>query len=165
VALCGAVKNVIAIACGAIEAAYGSYNMQVAFIMRVIEELKGIIVKCGGDEETVYSPAGIGDIILTATSTKSRNYRFGQTLVLNGALSIRPLNELAPVKQVLTGVEFPKSSNDGVNHDMTVEGRDTATALKGFLLRYELSFPAIFEVVKIIERGIILEDELFKICK
>ena len=52
-------------------------NAQAILITHATIELKSIIKKIKGNPNTAYSLAGIGDIILSATSSKSRNFKYG----------------------------------------------------------------------------------------
>ncbi|BDX52669.1 NAD(P)H-dependent glycerol-3-phosphate dehydrogenase [Metamycoplasma equirhinis] len=71
-------KNIIAIASGMAEGLGYSTNTQVAIITRGINEMKLYNNLKGGKEETIYGLTGLGDLILTALSSKSRNYTFGK---------------------------------------------------------------------------------------
>jgi glycerol-3-phosphate dehydrogenase (NAD(P)+) len=73
----GAVKNVIAIACGILAGAGFGENTRAAIITRGLGEMKELAVKLGGTRETVTGLGGIGDLMLTCSSTKSRNFSYG----------------------------------------------------------------------------------------
>ena len=80
VELGGAVKNIIALACGiSTGLGYGD-NAKAALITRGAAELTRLVLACGGSQETVAGLAGIGDLIVTCTSIHSRNYRAGMLL-------------------------------------------------------------------------------------
>lgn len=73
----GAVKNVLAIACGiAIGRGLGE-NARAALVTRGIAEIGRLCAKIGGKPETLMGLSGIGDINLTCTSEKSRNMHLG----------------------------------------------------------------------------------------
>ena len=73
----GAVKNVIAIACGiAIGCGFGE-NARAAIITRGIAEIGRLSIKMGGRQETLLGLCGVGDITLTCSSEKSRNMSLG----------------------------------------------------------------------------------------
>lgn len=75
--ICGSIKNVIAIASGMIKG-LGYTESTLAFLINEsLHDIKYLIYKLGGDKKTVLSFAGIGDLLLTCTSVKSRNYSFG----------------------------------------------------------------------------------------
>lgn len=77
---CGAIKNVIAISSGILDG-LGANNSTIAMLLtEVIHDMEEIIRAFRGDEKTVLTFAGFGDLLLTATSTKSRNYTFGKLL-------------------------------------------------------------------------------------
>lgn len=75
--ICGAVKNVLAIAIG-IAAGMGlGANSRAALMTRGLAELTRLGLALGGKQETFMGLAGIGDLILTCTDDQSRNRRFG----------------------------------------------------------------------------------------
>lgn len=76
----GAVKNVIAIACGMMTGAGFAENTRAALITRGLDEMKALAEALGGRRETVTGLAGIGDLALTCSSTTSRNMALGQQL-------------------------------------------------------------------------------------
>ncbi len=87
VELCGAVKNVLAIACGiAMGRALGE-NARAALITRGLAELGRLNAALGGQPDTLLSLAGIGDITLSCSSVQSRNYTFGLKLGRGTALA------------------------------------------------------------------------------
>lgn len=73
----GAVKNVIAIACGMLAGAGFGENTRAALITRGLDEMKELAVCLGGRRETVTGLSGMGDLMLTCSSTQSRNFRYG----------------------------------------------------------------------------------------
>lgn len=80
VAYGGALKNVIAIACG-IAAGLACGNSAIAALMtRGLHEMKKLAVACGGQPETLYGLSGVGDLCVTCTSMTSRNFKFGYLL-------------------------------------------------------------------------------------
>ncbi|MCI4662332.1 MAG: NAD(P)-dependent glycerol-3-phosphate dehydrogenase [Neomegalonema sp.] len=76
----GAMKNVIAIACGIAEGAGFQANMRAALITRGLDEMKQLAAAIGGERETVTGLSGLGDLSLTCSSHQSRNLRFGVQL-------------------------------------------------------------------------------------
>ena len=76
----GAVKNVIAIACGMMSGAGFAENTRAALITRGIDEMKALAEALGGRRETVTGLAGAGDLTLTCSSTTSRNMSLGLQL-------------------------------------------------------------------------------------
>ncbi len=78
VQLAGTYKNVIAIAAGISEGLGFGFNARAALITRGLAEMTRLGVSLGASLETFLGLAGVGDLTLTATSTESRNYRFGK---------------------------------------------------------------------------------------
>ena len=76
----GAVKNVIAIACGMMNGAGFAENTRAALITRGLDEMKALAEALGGRRETVTGLSGIGDVTLTCSSTTSRNMSLGVQL-------------------------------------------------------------------------------------
>ena len=77
VQLGGALKNVLAIACGIVEGAGLGDSARAALISRGLAEMSRLVSAMGGQAETVRGLSGLGDLVLTATSHQSRNLRFG----------------------------------------------------------------------------------------
>lgn len=80
VELCGALKNVLAIAAGLVESLELGHNAKAALITRGLVEMGRLVEALGGRPETVTGLAGMGDLFLTATGAQSRNRRFGAML-------------------------------------------------------------------------------------
>ena len=76
----GAVKNVIAIACGMMTGAGFAENTRAALITRGMDEMKALATALGGQRETVTGLSGAGDLTLTCSSATSRNMSLGQQL-------------------------------------------------------------------------------------
>ena len=76
----GAIKNVIAIACGIATGLGFRSNTRAALIARGLEEMKSLAEALGGKRETVTGLSGIGDLMLTCSSEQSRNMSFGMAL-------------------------------------------------------------------------------------
>lgn len=77
VQLGGALKNVLAIACGIVEGAGLGESARAALISRGLAEMSRFAEAFGGSAETVRGLSGLGDLVLTGTSHQSRNLRFG----------------------------------------------------------------------------------------
>ncbi|MAY62748.1 MAG: glycerol-3-phosphate dehydrogenase [Rhizobiales bacterium] len=77
VQLGGALKNVLAIASGIVIGAGLGESARAALIARGLAEMTRFVVANGGRPETAAGLSGLGDLVLTATSAQSRNYRFG----------------------------------------------------------------------------------------
>jgi len=114
----GAVKNVLAIACGIVEGRGLGRSAHAALITRGFAELTRLAVALGGEAETVAGLCGLGDLVLTCSSPQSRNMSVGlalgggQTLdeALAGKLSVAEGVASAPAVRQLAqklGVETP----------------------------------------------------------
>ena len=73
----GAVKNVLAIACGVVEGAGLGQNARAALIARGFAEMTRFGVARGAQIETLSGLSGLGDLVLTCSSTASRNFSLG----------------------------------------------------------------------------------------
>lgn len=76
----GAVKNVLAIACGIVDGAGLGLNARAALISRGFAEMSRFGLARGAQPETLAGLAGLGDLVLTCTSANSRNFALGQGL-------------------------------------------------------------------------------------
>ena len=90
VQILGAIKNVIAIACGIAEGNKLGENARAAIITRSLAEISRLIKALGGKPETLLLPAGVGDLFLTCSSEKSRNFRLGENIAENGRFIANP---------------------------------------------------------------------------
>ncbi len=80
VELAGALKNVYALGCGAVDGAGLGASARSALLARAFAELTRLVVRMGGSASTLTGLAGLGDLTLSCTSTQSRNYRYGASL-------------------------------------------------------------------------------------
>lgn len=114
----GAIKNVLAIACGIVEGRGLGRSAHAALITRGFAEMTRVAVALGGRPETVAGLCGLGDLVLTCSSPQSRNMSVGlalgagQTLdqALAGKLSVAEGVASAPAVRQLAarlGVETP----------------------------------------------------------
>jgi glycerol-3-phosphate dehydrogenase (NAD(P)+) len=76
----GAVKNVMAIACGIVMGRGFGDNARAALITRGLAEMVRLALAKGGKAETLMGLSGLGDLTLTCTSTQSRNHSLGLAL-------------------------------------------------------------------------------------
>jgi glycerol-3-phosphate dehydrogenase (NAD(P)+) len=76
----GALKNVVAIACGACIGAGLGESARAALMTRGFAEMQRLAARLGAQTDTLAGLSGFGDLVLTATSAKSRNYAFGLSL-------------------------------------------------------------------------------------
>jgi glycerol-3-phosphate dehydrogenase (NAD(P)+) len=114
----GAVKNVLAIACGVVEGRGLGRSAHAALITRGFAELTRLAVALGGEARTVAGLCGLGDLVLTCSSHQSRNMSVGLALgrgeslgeALAGKLSVAEGVASAPAVRALAarlGVETP----------------------------------------------------------
>lgn len=76
----GALKNVVAIAAGAVIGGGFGDSARAALMARGLAEMTRFAVAAGAEEATLTGLSGLGDLILTCGSEKSRNFRFGMAL-------------------------------------------------------------------------------------
>lgn len=114
----GALKNVLAIACGIVEGRQLGRSAHAAVITRGFAEMTRLAVALGGEAETVAGLCGLGDLVLTCSSPQSRNMSLGLALgqgqsvqqALAGKRSVAEGYESAPAVRDLAarlGVEMP----------------------------------------------------------
>jgi len=113
--LAGALKNVLAIAAGAVIGAGLGQSAQAALLTRGMAEIARLARRQGAAQETIMGLAGMGDVMLTAFSEESRNFRYGLALGRQ-----RPFDEAA-----------------------TVEGVSTARAVAGLAHEYGIELPVL----------------------
>ncbi|HNX93530.1 MAG TPA: NAD(P)H-dependent glycerol-3-phosphate dehydrogenase [Holophaga sp.] len=129
VELCGALKNVLAIAAGLVEALELGHNAKAALITRGLAEMGRLVEKLGGHAETVTGLAGMGDLFLTATGAQSRNRRFG-AMVGSG--------------------HSPKAASDSMG-EQVVEGVFTTDAALSLARSVGVELPITEEVSRLIQ--------------
>jgi glycerol-3-phosphate dehydrogenase (NAD(P)+) len=76
----GAVKNVLAIACGVVEGRRLGQNARAALVSRGFAEMTRFGLARGAEAETLGGLSGLGDLVLTCSSTNSRNFSLGKGL-------------------------------------------------------------------------------------
>ena len=133
----GAVKNVLAIACGIAAGRGLGSNPRAALITRGLAEIKRLALALGGKPETVTGLAGIGDLALTCSSEQSRNFTFGKAL-----------GEGRTVEQALAG----KSA--------VVEGVANARSVAALAERLDVEMPICATVDAILHRGLPLDEAI-----
>ena len=119
----GALKNVMAIACGACIGAGLGDSARAALMTRGFSEMTRFAVHRGARAETLAGLSGLGDLALTCTSDLSRNYRYGQSL----------------------------GSGEGFDPAVTVEGAATARAMARIAMDEGLSLPLCHAVAAVTE--------------
>ena len=141
----GAVKNVLAIACGVCEGMGLGRSAHAALIARGFAEMTRLGVKLGGRAETLAGLCGLGDLVLTCSSPQSRNMSFGMELgrgksaaeILSSRKAVTEGAETAPAVVAVAkqfGVDLPICE---VVLDM-IEGRLDARSAVDRLLNLSL---------------------------
>lgn len=112
----GALKNVVAIACGATIGLGLGDSARAALMTRGFAEMQRLAQRLGARPETMMGLSGLGDLVLTCTSELSRNYRYGlalgrnesfdQGVTVEGAATARAITQLG----TQLGVELPIST-------------------------------------------------------
>lgn len=103
----GAVKNVLAIACGVVDGLKLGQNARAALISRGFAEMVRFGVACGARSETLNGLSGLGDLVLTCSSEQSRNFALGRALgagaiardLMTGRTTVAEGAHTAPVLQ------------------------------------------------------------------
>ncbi|WP_092460682.1 NAD(P)H-dependent glycerol-3-phosphate dehydrogenase [Candidatus Ichthyocystis sparus] len=104
VELCGAAKNSLAVAAGVSDGLSLGSSARAALLTRGLLEMSRLALSLGGKQDTVYGLSGLGDLILTATSDLSRNWRLGYALAKGRSLDSF-LDELGQVAEGI-GVSY-----------------------------------------------------------
>lgn len=130
VELCGAFKNIIALASGICLGLGFGDNTRAALITRGMSEISILGTKMGCMEQTFYGLSGIGDLIVTATSQHSRNNKCGYLIG-------RGMSPEEAIKQV----------------GMVVEGINAIPAAMKLMTRYNVELPIISAVNDVVNNG------------
>ena len=139
----GAVKNVLAIACGIVEGRGLGDNARAALLTRGLAETQRLALAKGARAETLMGLSGLGDLALTCNATQSRNFSLGVALGQGRALG----DVLATRASVAEGV-FSASAVTGLAHSHGVDmpicravdgilnhGADIDASIRGLLAR------------------------------
>ena len=126
--ICGSIKNVIAIASGMLDGMGYPISTSTMFITESLHDIKALIKALGGNKKTILSFAGFGDILLTCTSTKSRNYTLGK----------------------LIGEGKSKEEINNYIKNTTIEGLYTLYSIKKLLRNKKIKMPIINLIYDII---------------
>jgi len=137
VEVAGAVKNVLAIACGIVVGRGLGENARAALITRGLAEVTRLALAKGGRAETLMGLAGIGDLILTCTSLTSRNTSLGFAL-----------GQGRPLKDILAA-----------RHSVA-EGVSTAAAVVTLADRIGVEMPIAAAVGRILADQSVIDDEV-----
>ena len=130
VQICGALKNVEALAVGIARGLGYGDNTRAAMITRGMEEIRRLGLAMGCEERTFFGLAGIGDLIVTATSDHSRNNRCG-ILIGQGI----------PVKEAVRQI------------GMVVEGINALPAAVSLCRQYHMDMPLIDAVRQVVDEN------------
>lgn len=143
VEMCGAGKNIIAIACGMCDGLGLGDNTKASLMTRGIAELARLGEAVGANPRTYMGLAGMGDMIVTCTSKHSRNRALGELIaqggtleefeektrmVAEGAVACKTIHELAQKK----GIELPLTE---VVHDILYNGHSPREAAEYLMER------------------------------
>jgi glycerol-3-phosphate dehydrogenase (NAD(P)+) len=130
----GAVKNVLAIACGIIEGRGLGDNARAALITRGLAEMVRLGLAKGAQAETFRGLSGLGDLVLTCTAGQSRNYALGLALGRGRSLAEALLGQRS-----------------------VVEGIATAAAVAGLAARLRVELPITAAVDGVLHRGMAID--------
>ncbi|MAD97008.1 MAG: NAD(P)H-dependent glycerol-3-phosphate dehydrogenase [Flavobacteriaceae bacterium] len=131
----GALKNIIAIASGMGDGANAGDNTRAAIITRGLAELTRLGIAMGGKKSTFAGLAGMGDLVATCSSAKSRNHHVGFQLGRGKSLEqiISEMNEVA-------------------------EGVKTAKVVMELAKEYDIDMPISKEIYKVLYEGNTVND-------
>lgn len=143
VELAGTLKNIFAISCGILEGMNVSESTKASFLNKIIVETKNLIIAYGGNCETIFNSASLGDIILTCSSKKSRNFSLGYL--------IGNKNDKEEIKKYL--------------ENNTVEGIDALISIKNILKEENINNTLINLIYEIIFNNTDIKELLNYIIK
>lgn len=143
--ICGTIKNVIAISAGMLDGMGYPISTSSMFITESLHDIKALIKALGGNKKTILSFAGFGDLLLTCTSVKSRNYTLGK-IIGEGrdkkeidkyieATTIEGLYTLKSIKKLLRNKKIKMPIID-LTYDIIINDKDPSE-LKKFLIEKE----------------------------
>ncbi|MDE0878123.1 MAG: NAD(P)-dependent glycerol-3-phosphate dehydrogenase [Sphingomonas bacterium] len=115
----GAVKNVLAIACGVVEGAGLGQNARAALIARGFAEMTRFGLARGARAETLGGLSGLGDLVLTCSSTSSRNFSLGVGLGRGGSATTLMADRRTVAEGAFTAPVLREAARD-VDVDMPV---------------------------------------------
>lgn len=131
VEICGSIKNVIALSAGMLDGMKANDSTKAMFLTEAMHDMEEILESFGAMRRTVTSFSGIGDLFLTCTSTKSRNFSFGK----------------------LIGEKRSKEELDEYLKNTTVEGFYTLESIYKLLKNKKVSIPIIDLIYDIAVEG------------
>ena len=136
----GAVKNVIAIACGIVEGRKLGDNARAALITRGLAEMIRLARAKGGLERTLMGLSGLGDLTLTCNAVQSRNFSLGLALGRD-----RPLAAILAERTTIA------------------EGVPTASSVMALATRLKVEMPICAAVDAVINRGVRLDSAIARL--
>ena len=131
VEICGSIKNVIALSAGMLEGLKANETTKAMLIAEAMHDMEAILDAFNCNKRTVLSYAGVGDLLLTCTSTKSRNFSFGK----------------------LVGEKPPREEINEYLKNKTVEGYYTLESIYQLLKDKEVTIPIIDLIYEIAVGG------------
>ena len=129
--ICGSIKNVIALSAGMLNGLGANDSTTAMLLTEASHDMRAIIDAFSGDKKTILSFAGLGDLLLTCTSVKSRNFSFGKLL----------------------GEKRPKEEIQAYLSHTTVEGYYTLESIYKLLKDKNVSIPIIDLIYSIAVEG------------
>lgn len=133
----GAVKNVLAIACGIVEGKGFGQNARAALIARGFAEMNRFGVVMGARRETLAGLSGLGDLVLTCSSTSSRNFSLGKAIGEG-----RDVDELLSDRRTVA------------------EGAHTAPVLHRIAVERDIDMPIVAAVNRLLDREVGIDELL-----
>lgn len=100
----GTLKNIFAIGSGILTGLELGDNAKATYLTRSLHELVRLGTVLGGEKQTFYGLAGLGDLVVTTSSPLSRNFKLGMAIAAGATLN----EYLASTKMVVEGVEATK---------------------------------------------------------
>lgn len=142
--ICGSVKNVIAILSGIMHGMNMPASAISLFLTESLNDVRELVFLLGGNKKTILSFAGFGDLYLTCTSSKSRNFTLGK----------------------LIGEDYDKEHIDNYIENTTIEGLYTLKSIYDLTKKKKINVPIINLIYEIVtgkkDKNILLD---FLICK
>lgn len=143
VEIAGALKNVYALAAGAIDGAGLGASARSALIARAFAEMARMVAAMGGSATTLTGLAGLGDLTLTCTSVQSRNYQFGMALgrgqsveaIIAGGAGLAEGVATTPVAEALAKSLDVDAPLIGAVHAVLSGQADITTVVAGLMSR------------------------------
>lgn len=128
--ICGSIKNVMAIASGMLEGMKVTDSTRALFLTESMNDIKELIDALGGKKKSILSFAGFGDILMTCTSSNSRNFSLGYLIgigakieeieeyknktTIEGLYTLKSIHKLVKKKKVK--MPIINLINDIINH-------------------------------------------------